>query len=149
MDCHKIESPKQLFDRLSEVSADWKILAEDLGVDTSTIDEIQLDEPKTKNKYRAVLHAWYDSKEPHPCWEPVLAVLRGMGRNRLAGEIDTCLSKGCNCELVPECTGTSQVNENTRGSLDEDTNYPEATPPNDYSSTGLTCCDQSDTIASV
>ena len=116
---------EELISQLSEITGDWKILAEDLGVPRSRIERIQLDEHNTEHRRRAVLRVWYDSQE-QPCWETVIRVLRGMGKDRLAGEIARCLSKGCHV------SGTE-----TRRTRDED--YSETTPYGYSTLTGTTC----------
>ena len=105
---------ENLFSQLSEITGDWEILGEDLGVPRLRIEAIKSDEPDTEHKRRAVLHSWYNSQEP-PCWEPVIRVLRGMGRNQTASTIERCLSMGCGCELVkcPEALAEDGDSERT------------------------------------
>lgn len=99
-DCqHEIAGVEKLISQLHDITYEWEILGEDLGVQRSKINEIKLDKPKTELCYRTVLHTWYDSQEL-PCWEPIITVLKGMKMNRIASEIERCLLKGCDCKLV-------------------------------------------------
>ena len=73
-----------MIDALSNDISDWKYLGEELGLTSTTLDRIKLDQHNELHKLKETIRTWYQTNPDNSCWEVVIRALTKMAMNRIA-----------------------------------------------------------------
>ena len=102
-----VDDLSQVFEDISEVSAQWYTLGIHLKVTTGTLDSIQIRFSDPKRQLLEMLKTWLKTSD-NTSWKTLTDALRSqsMGASHLAGILETkyCLLKGTSSTIVSDPT---------------------------------------------